>query len=171
MKSAAISEGRRRMKLGNEYTVTGFSHRYYWNNYQVRKSSVQGPAGCLLIFYAVHTGYSGGQPVGFTSQSHKLRGQQFWSSTPGQTRAHGFIVNAEAIELGQIRSQFLKQAVLWVCELAERDRLEANHAADELRRYFDSVLDSLPPEDREELSGQIEAVCRQLGQLELFSSR
>jgi len=99
------------------------------------------------------------------------RAQRFWSSTPGQRRAHRFLVNAEAVELGQIRSHFLKQAVLWVCELAEHDRLEANHAADELRRYFDSVLYSLPAEDREELSGQIEAVCRQLGQFELFSHR
>ena len=94
-----------------------------------------------------------------------------WSSTPGQRRAHRFNVNTEAIELGQIRAHFLKQAVLWVFELAEHDRLEANHAADELRRYFDSVLDSLPTQDREELSEQIEAVCQQLGQLELFSHR
>jgi len=99
------------------------------------------------------------------------RGQRFRSSTPGQARAHSFHVNPDAIELGQIRSHFLKQAVLWVCELAEHDRLEANHAADELRRYFDSVLDSLPADDREELSEQIEAVCQQLGQLELFSHR
>ncbi|HTS47582.1 MAG TPA: hypothetical protein VMH05_06540 [Bryobacteraceae bacterium] len=99
------------------------------------------------------------------------RGQRFWSSTPGQARAHRFHVNPDAIELGQIRSHFLKQAVLWVCELAEHDRLEANHAADELRRYFDSVLYTLPAEDREELTEQIEAVCRQLGQFELFSHR
>ena len=68
-------------------------------------------------------------------------------------------MNAECIELGRLRSKFIKQAVLWVCELADRDRLEADQAADELRRYFESVLETLPEEDRGPLTEQVEAVC------------
>ena len=48
-------------------------------------------------------------------------------------------VNAEEIDIPRIRTEFLKQAVLWVCELAARDRLEARDPAGELRRYFESV--------------------------------
>lgn len=78
-------------------------------------------------------------------------------------------MNCEAQELGRIRSHFVREAVLWVCELAEHDRLEASHAADELRRYFDSVLESLPVDERTELSEQIQVVCRRLASSEPVS--
>ena len=75
-------------------------------------------------------------------------------------------MNGEGIELGQVRSKFIRQAVLWVCELADRDRLEADHAADELRRYFESVLETLPEEERAPLTEQVDAVCHKFRQCE-----
>jgi len=79
-------------------------------------------------------------------------------------------VKAEAIDLARIRTGYLRQAVLWICELAARDRLEAQNLAGELRRYFESVLDSLPPDERHELSQQIDDICGRLGELEIVSS-
>jgi len=76
-------------------------------------------------------------------------------------------VNAEAIDIERIRTEFLKQAVLWVCELAARDRLEAGHLAGELRRYFESVVDSLPPDERHALSEQIDEICGRLAEFEV----
>jgi len=71
-------------------------------------------------------------------------------------------VKVEAVDIQRIRTEFLKQAVLWVCELAARDRLEAENLAGELRRYFESVFDSLPPGERHDLSNQIDDICRRL---------
>ena len=94
----------------------------------------------------------------------------YWArGAAGKLPAQHFVVNCEAEELGRIRSHFVREAVLWVCELAEHDRLEANHAADELRRYFESVLESLPAEERAELSEQIQAVCSRLANSEQLS--
>ena len=56
--------------------------------------------------------------------------------------------------------------MLWVSDLAEHDRLEANHAALELRRYFESVVASLPAEDVGSLSDEIQAVCERLEEWE-----
>jgi hypothetical protein len=75
-------------------------------------------------------------------------------------------VNAEVIDIRRIRTAFLKQAVLWVCELAARDRLEARDPAGELRRYFESVADSLPLDERHELSQQIDDICERLAEFE-----
>lgn len=75
-----------------------------------------------------------------------------------------FISVGGDIELGRLRSKFIRQAALWVCELADRDRVEAEHAADELRRYFRSVLESLPEEEREPLAEQVDAVCDRFGE-------
>lgn len=75
-------------------------------------------------------------------------------------------VNAEVIDIRRIRTAFLKQAVLWVCELAARDRLEARDPAGELRRYFESVADSLPPDERRDLSQQIDDICERLAEFE-----
>jgi hypothetical protein len=79
-------------------------------------------------------------------------------------------VNAEEIDIARIRTEFLKHAVLWVCELAARDRLEAGNLAAALKRYFESVLDSLPSHDRRELSQQIDDICGRLGEFEIVSS-
>jgi hypothetical protein len=79
-------------------------------------------------------------------------------------------VNAEAIDISRIRTEFLRQAVLWVCELAACDRLEARDLVGELRRYFESVLDSLPPDVRRELSQQIDDICGRLGEFEIVPS-
>jgi hypothetical protein len=68
-------------------------------------------------------------------------------------------VNAEQADVARIRSAYLRRAVLWVCELAERDRLEAHDLAGQLGRYFQSVLYSLPPEERNDLSKQIDEIC------------
>lgn len=76
-------------------------------------------------------------------------------------------MNVEAIDVNRIRTEFLKQAVLWVCELAARDRLEAGNLAGELRRYFESVVDSLPPHERHALSVQIDDICERLAEYEV----
>jgi hypothetical protein len=39
-----------------------------------------------------------------------------------------------------------------------------------LRRYFESVADSLPPDERRELSQQIDDICGQLGEFKIVSS-
>jgi hypothetical protein len=75
-------------------------------------------------------------------------------------------VNAEEIDIPRIRTEFLKEAVLWVCELAARDRLEAGNLAGAMRRYFESVVDSLPSDDRRELSDQIDDVCEILAEFQ-----
>lgn len=80
-------------------------------------------------------------------------------------------MNSEAIELGRVRSKFLREAVLWVGELARRDRIEAAQAACELRRYFESVLNSLPPDDRGGLSEAIQDVCERLDEYGLSTRR
>ena len=95
---------------------------------------------------------------------------RYWArGAAGNLPAQYSVVNCELEELGRIRSHFVREAVLWVCELAEHDRLEANHAADELRRYFESVLESLPAEERAELSEQIHEVCGRLADSEQLS--
>lgn len=95
---------------------------------------------------------------------------QRWSrGTHGTARAQSLVVDSQTEELGRIRSHFLREAVLWVFELAEHDRFEAHHAADELRRYFESVLNSLPADEQRELSEQIQDVCHQLDGYEKFS--
>ena len=71
-------------------------------------------------------------------------------------------MNADANEIARIRTTYLKHAVLWVCELAARDRLEARDLAGELRHYFQSVLHSLPSDERNDLSRQIEEICGRL---------
>ena len=79
-------------------------------------------------------------------------------------------MNADVIDIPRIRTEFLKQAVLWVCELAARDRLEAGNLAGQLRHYFESVVDSLPPDERRELSQQVDDICGRLGKFEIVSS-
>jgi hypothetical protein len=79
-------------------------------------------------------------------------------------------VNVDATDIARIRATYLKHAVLWVCELAARDRLEAQDLEEELRRYFESVVDSLPPDERRELSQQIDDICGRLGNFEIVSS-
>ena len=76
-------------------------------------------------------------------------------------------MNVEAIDVNRVRTEFLKQAVLWVCELAARDRLEAGNLAGELRRYFESVVDNLPPHERHALSVQIDDICEKLAEYEV----
>lgn len=71
-------------------------------------------------------------------------------------------MNAEATDVARIRTTYLKHAVLWVCELAARDRLAARDLAGELQGYFQSVLYSLPSDERNDLSRQIEEICGRL---------
>ena len=75
-------------------------------------------------------------------------------------------MNADANEIARIRTTYLKHAVLWVCELAARDRLEARNLAGELRGYFQSVLYSLPYDERHDLSKQIDEICGRLGEFQ-----
>ena len=96
--------------------------------------------------------------------------EPYWARcAAGTPPAQHSVVSCEVEELGRIRSHFVREAVLWVCELAEHDRLEANHAAEELRRYFQSVLETLPAEERAELSEQIQEVCGRLANSEQLS--
>ena len=71
-------------------------------------------------------------------------------------------MNTDAADVARIRTTYLTHAVLWVCELAARDRLEARHLAGELRGYFQSVLYSLPSDERRDLSNQIDEICGRL---------
>jgi hypothetical protein len=93
--------------------------------------------------------------------SMQFSDMSLWPAMCSSTR-----VNAEVIDIPRIRTEFLRQAVLWVSELAAQDRLEARDPAGELRRYFESVVDSLPPDERRELSQQIDDICGRLGELQ-----
>lgn len=100
-------------------------------------------------------------------RSSPARWVTFWHlgsqrpSTCNNTR-----VNAE-VDIPRIRTAFLKQAVLWVCELAARDRLEARDLAEELRRYFESVAYSLPPDQSRALSDEIDEICGRLAEFQI----
>ena len=59
----------------------------------------------------------------------------------------------------QIRVQFLRRSVAQVCRQAFTSREEARIAANELRRYFGWVRNTLPPTVQEPLLTEIETLC------------
>jgi hypothetical protein len=63
----------------------------------------------------------------------------------------------------QIRVQFIRRSVAQVCRQAFTSREEARIAANELRRYFGWVRDTLPPTVQEPLLAEIESLCSFLG--------
>jgi hypothetical protein len=69
-------------------------------------------------------------------------------------------------EVARIRTEYLRQAVLWVHELAAQSRIDARIAASQLRHYFEWVQDSLLPEQEGPLLEQIEALCTALAEYE-----
>ena len=69
-------------------------------------------------------------------------------------------------DVARIRTEYLRQAVLWVSKLAAHSGTDARIAARQLRRYFEWVQDSLLPEQEGPLFEQIEALCRALHEYE-----
>jgi hypothetical protein len=63
----------------------------------------------------------------------------------------------------QIRVQFIRRSVAQVCRQAFTSREEARIAANELRRYFGWVRDTLPSTVQEPLLAEIESLCSFLG--------
>ena len=75
-------------------------------------------------------------------------------------------MDEEAADLARIRVKYLRHAVSWVGDLVTRSELEAPTAAEQVRCYFESVMDSLPQEERRILSDEIQTLCARLVRFE-----
>jgi hypothetical protein len=65
-------------------------------------------------------------------------------------------------EIARIRTEYLRQAVLWVNKLAAHSSTDARIAAGQLRNYFEWVQDGLLPQEEGPLLEQIESLCSAL---------
>jgi hypothetical protein len=67
-------------------------------------------------------------------------------------------------EIARIRTEYLRQAVLWVNKLAVYSGTDARIAAEQLRNYFEWVQDGLLPQEEGPLLEQIESLCNALAE-------